>query len=254
MIVQPLNYDVISLLDRFDLFEIQDAICEEVWPEFMLHDPVANTHWMQFINAFKDFQLMLMDDNEILAVVNAVPLHFDGYLQDLSDKGWDWGVAESVAGYNAGLAPNILMGVQIVINKKHQGKGLSAIAVREMSELAKRKGFNRLIIPVRPSDKHRFPLIPMEEYLKWTNSGGLPFDNWLRVHIRAGGEILKVCPEAMSIPGTHAQWSEWTGLEFPGSGSYIIPGALNPVSIDLGSNEGLYIEPNVWILHEVSNV
>ena len=113
MIVPLLNYDVISLLDRFDLFEIQDAICEEVWPEFMLHDPVANTHWMQFINAFKDFQLMLMDDNEILAVVNAVPLHFDGNLQDLSDKGWDWGVAESVAGYKAGLAPNILMGVQV---------------------------------------------------------------------------------------------------------------------------------------------
>lgn len=247
----PLNYKVITLLDRFDLFEVQDAICEEVWPEFMLHDPVANTHWMQFINAFKDYQLMLMDGDEILAVINAVPLHFDGNLNDLSDQGWDWGVAKSLADYDAKIIPNLLMGVQIVINRKHQGKGLSAIAVGEMAELARRKGFTQLIIPVRPSDKHKFPLIPMEQYLKWTNTSGLPFDNWLRVHIKAGGNILKVCPEAMSIPGTPAQWKDWTDLEFPGSGSYIIPGALSPVNIDVETNTGLYIEPNVWILHGV---
>jgi hypothetical protein len=67
-----LNYDVIALSNRFDLFEVQDAICEEVWPEFMLHDPVANTHWMRNIKAFKDFQLMLMDGDEILTVINVV--------------------------------------------------------------------------------------------------------------------------------------------------------------------------------------
>ena len=55
----------------------------------------------------------------------------------------------------------------------------------------------------------------------------------------------------MRIPGTIGQWKEWTNLEFPGTGTYVIHGALNPISIDIERDTGLYIEPNIWILHEV---
>lgn len=55
----------------------------------------------------------------------------------------------------------------------------------------------------------------------------------------------------MYIHGTIDEWKEWTKLDFPESGSYIIPGALNPISIDTKKNEGFYIEPNVWILHRI---
>ena len=56
-----MNYKVVSLKERPDLFESQDKIGSEVWPEFMLHDPVAITYWMQLIDAFKEYQLMIMD-------------------------------------------------------------------------------------------------------------------------------------------------------------------------------------------------
>lgn len=248
-----MNYRIITLADRFDLFDVQDAICEEVWPEFMLHDPVAGKYWGRFINAFKEYQLMLMDGDEILAVVNSVPLHIEGNLDNLPDEGWDWGVRKSVEDFDSGIQANILMGVQIVINKRHQGKGLSSLAVSEMSALAGRQGFDQLIVPVRPSGKHNYPLIPMDDYLLWENGQGLPRDNWLRVHIKAGGKILKTCPEAMRIPGTVDQWKSWTNLDFPGNGSYIVRGALNPISIDIENDLGLYIEPNVWIVHEIQN-
>jgi hypothetical protein len=39
----------------------------------------------------------------------------------------------------------------------------------------------------------------------------------------------------------------------PESGSYVIPGALNTITIDIGKNIGIYIEPNVWVLHEIKN-
>jgi len=244
-----MNYRIVSLQDRFDLFEVQDDICGEVWPEFMLHDPVANSHWMRFIEAFKDLQLMIMDEDEILAVINTVPIRYDGPVADLPDEGWDWGVRKSISDLEAGIEPNMLMGVQIVVNKAHHGKGLSYLAVKEMVSLATGKGFSRLILPVRPSEKHRYPLVPMEDYLRWKNDKGLPFDSWLRVHVRLGGEIVKTCPKAMFIPGTIDEWREWTGMEFPGSGQYVIPGALSPVSIDIEINQGIYIEPNVWTLH-----
>ena len=248
-----MDYSIVSLEERYDLFERQDRICGEVWPEFMLHDTVANAYWMRFIEAFKKFQLLIMDENEILAVINTVPLHFDENINILPDEGWDWGVSKSVSDFETGKQPNILMGVQIVVNKNHQRKGFSSLAVREMSDLARRNGFDKLILPVRPSEKHKYPLIPMEDYIQWKNEDGLPFDNWLRVHIKAGGCIVKVCSKAMHIPGTIDEWKEWTELDFPGSGSYVVPGALNPVLIDTESNEGIYIEPNVWILHETES-
>jgi len=239
----------VSLEERYDLFEEQDRITGEVWPEFMLHDTVANSNWMKFVTVYKKYQLMIMDEDEILSVINTVPLHYDKPIYDLPDEGWDWGVKKAVSDFEAGIEPNILMGVQIVVNKIHQGKGLSSLAVKEMVNLAGNSGFDKLILPVRPSEKHKYPLIPMEEYIRWKDANNLPFDNWLRVHVRAGGKIVKVCPKAMLIPGTLDEWKEWTGLEFPGSGPYIIPGALNPVEIDIDKNEGIYTEPNVWISH-----
>ncbi len=245
-----MKYTVVSLKDRFDLFDQQDEICTEAWPEFMLHDPIADEYWMPFIEAFKEYQLLIMEEDEILAIINAVPINYNGELKDLPEDGWDWATEKSVIDFREDKTPNILVGLQIVINKKYQGKGLSSIAVKEMANLAKKNGFDKLIIPVRPSDKHNFPLIDMKEYIKWNNSQGLPTDNWLRVHIKAGGEIIKVCNKAMYIPGHVDDWKEWTGLEFPGNGSYIVEGALNPIDIDIEKDLGVYIEPNVWVLHK----
>ena len=80
-----MSYKIISLEERYDLFERQDKICKEVWPEFMLHDAVANTYWMKFIETFKEYQLLIMDGKEIFAVINTVPMHFDKSINELSD-------------------------------------------------------------------------------------------------------------------------------------------------------------------------
>lgn len=244
------EYNIVSFKERYDLFDKQDEICTKAWPEFMLHDPIGNEHWMPYIEAFKHLQLLIMDGDEILAIINSTPIFYDGELEDLPDEGWDWAIEKSIRDLKQGIKPNTLVGMQIVINPKHQGKGLSAIAVKEMAKLSKQYNFDKLIIPVRPSDKHKYPLINMEEYIKWENDKSLPIDNWVRVHIKAGGQIIRVCPKAMYIPGTIKEWKEWTGLGFPGNGNYIIPGALNPIKVDLEKDLGEYIEPNVWILHK----
>ena len=108
---------------------------------------------------------------------------------------------------------------------------------------------NNLIVPVRPSLKSRYPLVPMEAYIRWQNDQGLPFDPWLRVHVRNGGRIVKVCPLAMRIEGSISDWEGWTGMRFPESFDYFVPGALNPVEMNVETDRGLYLEPNVWIDH-----
>jgi hypothetical protein len=55
----------------------------------------------------------------------------------------------------------------------------------------------------------------------------------------------------MTIRGTRADWEEWTHLKFPQSGTYYIPGALNPIKMNIENDEGVYVEPNVWMVHEL---
>ena len=123
--------------------------------------------------------------------------------------------------------------------------------VGAMRAIGQTKGFKYLVAPVRPNQKSKYPLISIDEYIQWTNEEGLPFDAWLRVHVRLGAKILKPCHEAMLIRGSCAEWEEWTGMKFPQSGTYFIPGALNPMKMNLEGDEGVYVEPNVWMAHEI---
>jgi hypothetical protein len=132
----------------------------------------------------------------------------------------------------------------------HRGKRLSGEAVQIMKEIGREQGLAAMIAPVRPSAKSNYPLIDMTNYIEWRNDEGLPFDPWLRVHVRLGGRIVKVCPRAMRVTGCVADWESWTEMRFPESGRYIVAGALNPVSIDCERDRGIYVEPNVWTLHE----
>ncbi|MEM7442761.1 MAG: hypothetical protein AAF414_05445 [Pseudomonadota bacterium] len=246
------RYEVVSLKSRPDLRDRHIGLGSSAWPEFMLHDPVLDRHWGRLLNCFPDYQLALLDGDDLFAVMNTIPLRFTGALNTLPDRGVDWGAEKGVADYENGDAPNCVMGIQAVIGNDHRGKGLSVASVAEMVVLARNKGLERVILPVRPNEKHQFPLISMADYVAWKNEDGLPYDGWLRVHARLGGRVYGICPDSMIIPGTIAKWSEWTGLKFPGDGRYCVPGALVPIDVDVGRDQAVYREPNVWVVHEAS--
>ena len=54
------------------------------------------------------------------------------------------------------------------------------------------------------------------------------------------------------IEGTPEEWHAWTGLTFPDSGPYVVPGALQPVEFDLAWNRGVYEDPNYWMRHALA--
>jgi hypothetical protein len=117
-----------------------------------------------------------------------------------------------------------------------------------MRGLAHERGWD-LVAPVRPSLKHLYPLTPIERYVEWRREDGLLFDPWLRAHERLGAEVLGIAEDSLVSEGTVAELEEWTGLQLPESGSYVVPGALVPVEIDVERNHGIYREPNVWMRH-----
>ena len=118
-----------------------------------------------------------------------------------------------------------------------------------MRAIAGAHGLAELVAPVRPPLKASYPLAPMERYAGWRRADGALLDPWLRVHERLGAEVVRIAPRTLVIVGTVAEWEEWTGMRFPDSGPYVVPGALQPVLIDHGRDEGRYDDPNVWMRH-----
>jgi hypothetical protein len=88
--------------------------------------------------------------------------------------------------------------------------------------------------------------------MRWQHGDGLPFDPWLRVHVRCKGRVVKVCSNAVEIKGSVAQWEKWTKMTFPESGEYVVDGALCPVAIDRQRDLGKYVEPNVWVSYDLN--
>jgi hypothetical protein len=57
----------------------------------------------------------------------------------------------------------------------------------------------------------------------------------------------------MTITGSISEWEGWTGMSFPESDPYIVPGALTPVDMNLESDMSIYEEPNVWMSHLIES-
>ena len=124
--------------------------------------------------------------------------------------------------------------------------------VGAMRALAAANGFRALIACVRPTEKIRYPLTPIESYATWVRDGdGLPLDPWIRLHVRLGGRVVRPAPASMRIEGTVAEWRSWTGLAMPESGAYLPAGAAAPVTVDVEADRGVYLDPNVWAVHRI---
>jgi GNAT superfamily N-acetyltransferase len=247
------RFQIITPKDLDDYRDRAGEIAVASWPEFMMHDPIANENWHELFDRFSEYQFAMLDTetNRMAAMGNSLPFQWDKELPDLPEGGWDWVFIKAVEDHKDGIKPNIQSAIQIAIHPDYQGQALSTKMIQAMRAIGESKGFKYLVAPVRPNEKSKYPLTSIDDYIIWTTDDGLPFDAWLRVHARIGAKIIKPCREAMTIRGTHAEWEEWTGMTFPQSGRYFIPRALNPIEIDVNKDEGIYIEPNVWMVHEI---
>jgi hypothetical protein len=214
-------------------------------PEYNNHGDVLNAYWPRLTEERPDFQFHLVgDDDEIFARARSIPVRWNGAVEDLP-AGIDGAIAR---GFDEPGA-TALCALVIMLPRDVQSRGVSAIALRAMAEIARGHGLGSLIAPVRPSWKERYPLVSIERYAAWRRTDGLLFDPWMRVHERLGARVLKPEPQSLRITGTVEEWETWTEMAFPESGDYWLPGGLTTVRIDLASDSGSYWEPNVWMHH-----
>lgn len=250
---KPIKYRVVNARECRDLIALAKEITAPAWPEFMMHDEIAVHNWSNMYEAFPEYQFAMIEEgsDRILAIGNSVPLEWKRMIKELPDGGFDWALSQSLIDYRSGKTATIQSALQIVIAGEFLGRSLSGETVKTMIAIGRAHNLRKLVAPVRPNHKEQFPLIPMERYIEWQNDDNLPYDPWMRVHVRLGARILKVCRESMRIEGTVADWQKWTGMSFPDSGQYLISGALVPVQIDCQFDRGVYLEPNVWMSHTI---
>ena len=236
---------VVRYADRPDLLERRyEELTRPTFPEYMNNNEPGELYWSRLYTDFPDFQVALVDRDELLAEAHALSLPWDGTLEDLP-SGWDEGF---VRGMTSEQPHTALMALAISVSPAHQGRQLSSRMVRTFTDNAGDAGLDAgVIAPVRPTWKERYPLIPIERYVEWRRDDGSHFDPWIRVHERVGGTIIAPAPESMTIRAPVSDWEEWTGMRFPDDGEYVFPGGLATLVVTDGT--GTHIEPNVWMLH-----
>lgn len=222
-----------------------------LWPAFMMQDKVAETYYSDLAR-WADHALLAVAGGRVVARSFRVTFAMGEGRPDLPDDGWD---AILLWAFLDGLferPPTHTSALEITIHPDHRGRGLAEAMIEAMADDAAASGFDALYAPVRPSRKAEEPDTPMDEYARRTRADGLPFDPWIRSHVRLGAEIVKVCPAAMTISGSLEQWRSWTDLPFDASGAVHVPGALAPVHVSVEHDHAVYVEPNVWMRHDLA--
>ena len=251
-LVLPERHVLVTVEDRPDLDREMSFLGASVWPEFMLHDAVVDANWHHLWEDWAGTQACLIDaEGEMVAVLHAAPLRWDGTDDGLPD-GWDDQLLRSVAGLAAGSPPPDTLGaIMIAVRTDRQGSGCAGTMLGAMRALGRERGFRALIACVRPTGKAPYAMIPVERYAHWRRDDGLPLDPWIRLHVRLGARVVRGVPRSMTMRGTVAEWREWTGLTMPESGDYLPEGAAAPVHVDVEHEEGVYYDPNVWVVHDL---
>lgn len=227
---------------------LHDGAWSQFICEFMRTDPTIVRQWDTLLSKFARYQILLESASTLIALGHTVPFYWNCTIEGLP-TGWS-NVLQRGTEPSTSIPSNTLSALAIIVAPQYQGQGLSQTVLQAMKRLGAEHKFASLIAPVRPILKHHYPLIPMEEYLQWQRAGH-PFDPWIRVHYKAGANVLCVAPKSMTIAVPIAQWEAWTNLCFLSNGEYVVPGALSPIVIDREIDQGLYQEANIWMQHSI---
>ncbi len=237
------------MTDRLRPDDQMERLFSDGWPAFITADQQVKRYIGAVRDLFADLELVLLDPNGVIAAAGwSVPIRWNGELADLPD-GYSDSLARAVDGHRSGAPPDTLVIAAAQVHPDRRGRGIAAELLNALAALAEERGWARVIAPVRPTLKARYPLTPIGVFAAWTRADGAPLDPWLRTHWRLGARIIATAPRSQAMTGTVAEWEAWCDMVFPTSGEYVIPDGLATLHIDRDADRGTYVEPNVWVQH-----
>jgi GNAT superfamily N-acetyltransferase len=239
---------IVTTSERHDLDEQAKAAFRPGWPEFIFHDPTSSEYIGRVETYFPQYDLLLLDDGQVVAGGWGVPIHWNGTVSTLP-SGYDGALISAITSHENAAPADTLCIMAAAVRQDRQGAGLAGEILAALRDRATAARLERVIAPVRPALKSRYPLTPMANFARWTRADGAHIDPWIRTHQRLGATILAPAPRSMVITGTVADWENWTRMAFPETGQYVVPDALDLLSINREEDNGTYAETNLWMQH-----
>ena len=240
--------DVVTRAERPDLDAKVRAAFRERWPEFVFHGEAGPRYLPRVQELFGHLDVLLLDGDEVAAGGWGVPFAWDGTFEDLPD-GYDGALARAVEDHDAGRPSTTLSFMAAAVSPAYDKQGLATQVLQALTARAADLGVERVVAPLRPTWKHRYPLQTMAEYAEWRRPDGLSVDPWIRTHQRMGATVLGPAQRSMVVRGSVADWESWTDMLFPSSGEYVIPDGLTTLSVDRTADAAVYVEENLWVRH-----
>lgn len=240
-----INFDELTK-SQIDQYRDEVALA---FPAIIQNSEIVKYSWEKVETYFPDFQRILINENNtIVGIVCTLPFYWEDELSELPMDGWDWLMGKGIDDFEKKQKPNLLGGLQIIINKEYKGKGLSRTFIAEGKRIMATKGLKYFALPIRPTLKHNFPDMSMDDYLEYKENGKI-YDPWIRTHLKSGAKLIKVCTNAMNVKGDIQFWESLMNRKINQSGLYKVDGGLNLVKISKEENIGEYSEDNIWIYY-----
>jgi hypothetical protein len=218
--------------------EVAAAIERDV-PPFLAELTAA--HRARVAEVAPAYQWLLCEGDLPVAVVRGVPLRWDGR----PDAAPGAGAGEAVR--RAGeVDADTLAVLDVTVAFGARGRGVGGAVLADLAT-QRPGGLARLLVLMRPHAKHEYPLLPFPRYVSSVREDGQPFDPWLRAAWRAGLVPVRGVDRSLVARAPLDAWRRWLGLPVPGSGPYLIDGAIKPAILELERGEGRYREPHLWV-------
>ncbi len=241
-----MDFKVVTLNERIDLIDQVASLDNRSWPVFLQNGDAKS--WKHFYDELTEYVLLFEQNDEVIGAGFTVPLKWDGTVKDLPESIEEI-LQRGLSNKHDHNQANTLIPVGVLVDASQQGQGLSNFILEEMKRLAYNLNLSSLVVPVRPTQKSKYPLQSIFSYATWRQSDKYLYDPWLRVHEKLGAKVIHISDCTLIVKAPLSDWINWTGMIFPESGKYIVPGALSPIEVCLESHSASYKDPNVWMKH-----
>lgn len=228
---------------------LKTRVCEiedDSFPAFLNDEPTWQRTQDDILTIFDKYHFLVIDEetDRAAAVSVSVPMVWDG-------------TPESLPSYNEllelclkldieGQEPTALVGILGAVSPDYRGQGVSELFNEGTARILQRHSISTYLSPVRPSNKQLYPNYTIEEFLSWRTADGGLVDPWLNHFEGMGATRLSVAHDAITLSAPIVQWTRWTGMLFPVSGEYVIPGGHRMLRVDTKSGIAKYGEDHVW--------
>jgi GNAT superfamily N-acetyltransferase len=219
---------------------------DDSFPKFLNEEPTWIKTRDEILSSFARTHYFVVDRDtgKLAGLCINVPFAWTGETSDL--PGYNELLQRCLIERREAKVPTALAGILGAVAPEYQSQGVSRLFLGAAVEALGALGLRNYLSPVRPSNKQFYPNFSIDEFLSWRTPNGDLIDPWLASFVRGGSKMLGVAHDAITMTASCTQWSEWTGMRFPVSGHYVIPGCHRLLEVDVGRGIGRYAEDHVW--------